>query len=88
MDTIIEVQNLEVIYKEKDIFKRLKNGKKKFGIRDINFQVRITSYNVCYTKLLRMHDQGAAGSINVAGNAFVHGKADLFHPAACGAVHV
>jgi len=40
MDTIIEVQNLEVIYKEKDIFKRLKNGKKKFGIRDINFQVK------------------------------------------------
>ena len=40
MDTIIEVKNLEVVYKEKDIFKRLKHGKKKFGISDVSFSVK------------------------------------------------
>lgn len=36
---ILEVKNLEKIYKERDIFKKIKNPKLEKGIRDINFKV-------------------------------------------------
>jgi len=36
---ILEVKNLEKIYRERDIFKKIKNPKAEKGIRDINFQV-------------------------------------------------